>query len=257
MFGDSLFQFKHGDHTCVFYSDITSLLEILTPYIVEGLRNNERCFCAQRPEVLRALSNDLSFLGISVDREVKRGALELHTTNEVYFPNMRFEPVVLMELLERSIEDSVRAGFTGFRPAGDLSWAVEGRDECDRLIDYEQLVEASYPGKPVHGICQYPVKRFKLEVLKRVIDAHRKVIDNSGTTSSNVSLSIRDSNCDAEIVVNKLTVQPSYQFVVERHRGDILGWGQTASFDAAIHNIQALGAEGFCGNPFGSRSEAQ
>jgi len=39
MFGDSLFQFKHGDHTCVFYSAITSLLEILTPYIVEGLRN--------------------------------------------------------------------------------------------------------------------------------------------------------------------------------------------------------------------------
>jgi hypothetical protein len=243
MFGDSLFEFKHGDHICVFYSDIASLLDVLTPFIAEGLRNNERCFCAQPPEILRALSTDLRFLGIDTEREVKRGALELHTTNEVYFPNRQFEPLALMELLERSIADSVRQGFSGFRPAGDLSWAVDGRDECDRLLDYEKLVEASYPGKPVNGICQYPIKRFKPDVLKRVVDAHKKVLDNSAPESSNVSLCIRDSKCEAEIVVNKLTVCPSYHYVVGRDRGDVLGWGESANFDAALKGVQRLISE--------------
>src|ERR1700685_1027862 len=100
---NSLFRFQHGDHACVFYSDVNSLLEVLTPYIAEGLRNNERCFLAQKTDTLRALANDLRFLGVDVDREMKRGALELHTTNEVYFNNMRFDPERLMVLLERSI----------------------------------------------------------------------------------------------------------------------------------------------------------
>jgi hypothetical protein len=43
-----LFQFQHGDHICVFYRTETALLEILTPYIAEGIRKGERCFACRR-----------------------------------------------------------------------------------------------------------------------------------------------------------------------------------------------------------------
>ena len=32
-----LFQFRHGDHLCVFYRSEDALLEVLTPYVAEGI----------------------------------------------------------------------------------------------------------------------------------------------------------------------------------------------------------------------------
>lgn len=238
--GESLFSFKHGDHTCVFYSDLRGLLEVITPYIAEGLRNNERCFCAQKEEVLRALANDLRFLGVDIEHEVKRGALDLHPMKEVYSPNGQFEPPVLMELLERSIAESVRQGFEGFRSAGELSWAIEGRDDCDRLIAYEKLVQASFPGKPAVGICQYPIDRFRPDVLKRVVEAHGKILDNSGAGASTASLRIQSTKCSAEIVTDKFTARPSYQYVIERADGEILEWGTSSDFRGALSSVERL-----------------
>lgn len=67
-----LFQFQHGDHICVFYRTETALLEILTPYIAEGLRKGERCFCVQTNEVVRRLTLDLQFIGVNVERDRAR-----------------------------------------------------------------------------------------------------------------------------------------------------------------------------------------
>jgi hypothetical protein len=70
----SLFQFRHGDHVCVFYHHKESLREVLTPYISDGLRNGERCFCVQNRDVMQQLVNDLRFLGVDVERVVQQGA---------------------------------------------------------------------------------------------------------------------------------------------------------------------------------------
>lgn len=234
-----IFNFRQGDHTCVFYWDHEGLLEILTPYIAQGLRQNERCFCAQKPETLKALCDELRFLGLDIEREQKRGTLELHTTNEVYFSNMRFEPEVMMELLERSIEDTVRRGFSGFRTAGELSWAVEGRNECDRLVAYERMVQASYPTKPAVGICMYPIRSFDPAVLDRVVAAHTKVLDNGQPCSSHASMKIHWPEHHAEIVTQKHASAAPYHYVVRHHgRDEIVAWGQSPDFDRALKEAE-------------------
>jgi len=53
-------------------------MEMLSPCIAVGILRGERCFCAQKPEVLKRLEYDLRFIGIDTDREIRRGALELH-----------------------------------------------------------------------------------------------------------------------------------------------------------------------------------
>ena len=140
-----LFQFKHGDHTCVFYRNEDSLREVLTPYVADGLRRNERCFCAQTPEICKRLIYDLRFLGIDTDTAIARGALEIHTWDEVYFPNRKFEPAAMMDLLLTSMEDAQNRGFTALRTAGELSWASEGRADWDQLFAYEQMVDDIFP----------------------------------------------------------------------------------------------------------------
>src|SRR5690242_10095633 len=75
----SLFQFRHGDHLCVFYRSEEALMEVLSPFIAEGLRKGERCFCVQRPEIFQRLEYDLRFIGVDVDSARKIGALEFHS----------------------------------------------------------------------------------------------------------------------------------------------------------------------------------
>ena len=108
-----LFRLKHGNHICVFYRDETYLLDILAPYIADGLRNGERCFCAQKPDMVKRLHTALKHIGVDVQREIKRGALEIRTDNEVYLGGGNFDPEAMMQVLETSITDSVKQGFTG------------------------------------------------------------------------------------------------------------------------------------------------
>lgn len=237
----SLFQFRHGDHLCVFYRSEEALMEVLSPFIAEGLRKGERCFCVQRPEIFQRLEYDLRFIGVDVDSVRKIGALEFHSADDVYLPGARFEPAIMVDMLLRSIEGSLKRGFSGFRSAGDLSWAVEGRNECSQLLGYEALVEECFPGKPATGMCQYPIKSFPPEILKSILGLHRQRIVEPGHTCSHASLSISANHCITEIIADKFIVNPKYYYVVEQWgRGDVLGWGTAPDFNAASLQAENL-----------------
>ena len=236
-----LFQFKHGDHICLFYRNPEGLREVLTPYIADGLRQGERCFCAQTPDTIRRLINDLRFLGVDADAAIKRGALELHTVEETYMPNGTFEPSKMMDLLVRSIEDAWARGFTALRTAGELSWAAHGHTDCDQLLTYENCVDLCFPGKAVIGLCQYDISAFPPQFLNAVIDAHRLHMTDREPRSFHSGLSFRSGNYWAEIVADKLVVAPTYYYVVQRRRpSEIVGWGTAGTFESANQCAEEL-----------------
>lgn len=238
-----LFRFKHGDHACIFYQSEDSLMEVLTPYILEGLRKNERCFGAQKPQVLQRLFEGLRARGVDVDREVRRGALEFHTENEIYFPHGLFEPAILLDMLLQSVDEAAKKGFSGFRTAGDLSWAVRGWNMCDQIVGYEQMVERSYPGRKATGICQYPIKDFPTQVLEDVLRAHRLHLAASPEQVYR-SMHVGYPHCSAEIVANKFDLNPYYYYVVEqREPRQIMGWGTSTDFDSATAHIDRIAGE--------------
>ncbi len=239
-----LFQFKHGDHTCVFYRNPDTLREVLTPYVADGLRRNERCFCAQTPDICKRLIYDLQFLGIDTDGAIRRGALEVHTCDEVYFPNRKFEPAAMMELLLSSMEDAANRGYSALRTAGELSWAMQGATDCDQLFTYEQMVDEIFPGKAVIGLCQYNIGSFPSESVERIISAHRQHLYDDCPSSIKSALSIRTGNCWTEIVADKLVINPNYYYVVQRRKTtEILGWGVAPSFEVAHHRAEQLASQ--------------
>jgi hypothetical protein len=240
----SLFQFKHGDHTCVFYRDEEHLLEVLVPYIADGLRKGERCFCAQKAYIGQQLLYDLNFLGIDTDAEQKRGALEIHTEDEAYFPNKRFEPSVMLNMLLNTLDDAIVHGFTGLRTAGELSWASLGEGNCDQLLVYEEIVEKAFPGRTLTGLCQYDVNLFSPEILRSVTDAHRQSISTTKPISFYTGLSIRHGNYSAEIVADKFMLDTKYYYVVQQSRPrEIIGWGIAPNFANASQQAEAVLAQ--------------
>jgi hypothetical protein len=235
-----LFQFQHGDHICVFYGTETALLEILTPYVAEGLRKGERCFCVQTNEVIRRLTLDLQFIGVNVEREAERGALEFHTENEVYFENGSFDGEAMIRRLMRAVEDSVKAGFTGFRSAGELSWA-SAETHCKQVIGYEKKVEQCYPGKRAVGLCQYRMSAFRAAVLEALLETHRMHLIEPDATSRFASIQIGHGGYATEIVADKVAGHPNYYYVVQDRRPkQVLGRGVAEDFESANSEAQEL-----------------
>jgi DcmR-like sensory protein len=237
----SLFQFRQGDHLCVFHRSDDSLMEVLSPYIAEGLRKDERCFCVQRPEIVHRIEYDLRFIGIDVDKALKSGALEFRGIEEAYLPNGSFEPRVMMDMLVASIENAVRKGFSGFRSAGDLCWAAGDRERCSQLLGYEAMVEECFPGRPATGMCQYSIDSFPPEILRGVVNLHRQRVVEPAAPCAHASLCVSNDHCNTEIVTEKFLLTPKYYYVVEQQpHGDIVGWGTAIDFDGAAEKADNL-----------------
>ncbi len=234
-----LFRLKHGNHICVFYRDETYLLETLAPYIADGLRNGERCFCAQKPHMVKRLHTGLKYIGVDVQRETKRGALEIRTDNEVYLGGGNFDLEAMMQVLETSIADSVKQGFTGFTFAGEGSWAAEGRE--NQLIEYERMIDAAYEKKPAIIICQYATNLFSDQTLRGALESHRLALTETMAGANHSSLTIRRADYAVDIVADRENPRTKFYYVAQqRGSNDIIGWGWEASFDDAVREGESL-----------------
>lgn len=245
----SLVQFKRGDHICIFYRDETALVHTLAHYLASGIRRNERCFCVQKQGIIPRLLRELESLGINTAHEAQRGALDVHTINEFYGSSADFKPHALMDSLEKSVEEAVARGFSGMRTAGELSWIIDDlkHDDgslCDQLIGYEQMVERSFPHRPVVGVCQYAADLFPPEVLQRVLEAHRIALEETMVSTNHSTLTLRVGEFLADIVTDRVNPGEAFHYVVQKRASkDVLSWGQEPTIDAAIQSSESIMAE--------------
>lgn len=152
------FHFQSGDHSCVFYRDDDELLRIVGPYLLQGLRDNQRCFTAQHESIIPILIDFLERNDIDVTHAEKHGQLVIHPADSVYFPKGVFDRVDMCATVRREIEKTVEAGFKGLRTAGDLVWLDDPRI-VKEILDYEYLVNHVTDGLPVVCMCQYPAQK--------------------------------------------------------------------------------------------------
>ncbi len=237
-----LFPFKHGDHTCVFYHSEDSLLEILTPYIAEGLQRGERCFCAQKPHVGKRLLLELASLGLNLNALKQSGALEIHDVEQIYLPNGQFNSRAMMDALMSSLHETLQRGFQAFRIAGDASWAINDPDACGRLFDYEGLVNGYFPDRPAIGLCQYDANIFSPRMLESVVGTHGLHLSAAIPRNPSYSgISIRRGDFWSDIVADKRTHFPNYYYVVRRRRSsDVVGWGIARDFNSAHNGAERI-----------------
>ena len=169
---DHASQFSHGDHVCHLYQTDDSLLKVLSPYIAEGLKKGERCFCVQKPPVRERLCDDLESMGIDVEREIGRGALIFQSERDLYFGDGGFDSNKLLDRLGKLIADSLEAGFSGLRTAGDMSLACGDPALRERVLEYEKAVDEFYADKKAIAFCNYRLDQLPRARRAPVIDAH-------------------------------------------------------------------------------------
>src|SRR5690348_13399370 len=111
-----------GDHICALYRSRHELATLAAGFLADGLARGERCWYVAANDETGTVVRVLRDRGVDVDGEQNRGALDIVTG--AYVADGGFNPERTVEVFSDAIEQALHDGFTGFRAAADMSWAL-------------------------------------------------------------------------------------------------------------------------------------
>jgi hypothetical protein len=164
-----------GDHVAFFFKSNEERLAFVIPYMIRGLRNNERCIYIADENTVPEILQKFTDAGIDVGTASSTGALSVVTKHDSYLRHGAFEPERMIADLDRDVRLALQSGFTGLRVTGEMSWALDLPSVLARLCEYEQELRRHWPTQ-LAGLCQYNELLFPSDVVKRMTGCHSAVV---------------------------------------------------------------------------------
>lgn len=166
-----------GWHFCQFYRDDRQLLEMIAPYIAEGLKNGEGCFWVMpasttMQDACDALAHSLH----NVNEYLADGRLELGFHADWYLDRsgrMKSFEEIAGALLQKQ-DQALSKGLRFLRAAGDAGW-VSGTEESRHFIDYEMKVNGALASTKVAAVCTFRAA-VTADELVDIVTAHQNAL---------------------------------------------------------------------------------
>ena len=77
-----------------------------------------------------------------------------------------------LQIFNDAIEQAYTDGFTGFRAAAEMSWALGCQDGAHQVILYEALLKSLFASCRAIGLCLYDRKRMPLGIINGARATH-------------------------------------------------------------------------------------
>ncbi len=164
-----------GDHAALFYKTREEQFAAIVPFIAIGLKRRERCLYIADDNSVAMVIDELEKGGVDVEGAQKSGALTISTKHHTYLRHGIFEPSRMTEDLANEVTESMRLGYTAFRAAGEMTWALTLPSALAQLSDYEVRLHETFPRQFV-GLCQYNERGFSDQVIADMIRIHPVVV---------------------------------------------------------------------------------
>jgi len=164
--------FERGDHICAIYSTTAELAREVAHFLAEGLRGDERCWYVGNGPEIDAIRGALGGLGINVAGATKRRALQLISGDGAYLVHGTFSPEATLQVFNDAIEQAYIDGFSGFRAAAEMSWALDCADGAQQVIVYEALLKSLFANCRAIGLCLYNRDHMPLDVIDGALSTH-------------------------------------------------------------------------------------
>ena len=168
--------FSAGVHICQVFSDDQERLDSILAFIQSGLAAGERAACFSDTFDEERLAEHLLESGLSCSACKASGAFSWAKTSEVYFPDGRFDPDRMLEVLRQYHEDSIANGYPAARVIGEMSSDVQHLPGGSRLMEYESRVSLLLRDHPVTSVCQYNANDFDGATIMQVLKVHPLMI---------------------------------------------------------------------------------
>ena len=173
----SIRKVEPGWHFCQFYRENNQLLDLVAPYMAEGLRNGEGCFWVLPASVPIESACDAIARSVgNVDPYLATGQLELLSHPNWYLdPSGRFKSFeeICGALLEKQNQALAR-GFKFLRAAGDAGW-VSGTEQSKDFIEYEMKVNAAIGATKIAAVCTFRAD-VTADELVAIVTAHQDAL---------------------------------------------------------------------------------
>ncbi|MCF8146882.1 MAG: MEDS domain-containing protein [Deltaproteobacteria bacterium] len=163
---------KPGDHICCLYETDDQRRPMLTPFLRQGLDQNEKVLYIADAGTAETVMEYLRAESVDVGPYLGRGQLNILTAREAYLRGGTFDPGEMIALLRAETEQALSQGYGALRVTGEMTWAVRDLPGSDRLIEYEALLNDFFPGSRCLALCQYDMRRFAPDLLLDVLRTH-------------------------------------------------------------------------------------
>lgn len=164
-----------GDHVAFFFKTNEERLALAIPYIVNGLRNRERCVYIADENTVPDILNEFRQAGVDIGEATAVGALSVVTKHDAYLRHGMFEPERMIADLDRDVRLALQTGFSGLRVTGEMSWALDLPTAMGHLCIYEQELCSRWPAQ-LGGLCQYNETLFPADLVQRMAACHCMVV---------------------------------------------------------------------------------
>ena len=169
-------KFPAGTHMCQIFGDDAEREETILKYLLSGIQGGERFACFSDKTRAHEMSAFLAENGISFEDARKAKQISLTGTGEIYFPDGKFDPDRMLNLLATHYESSVADGYPADRIIGEIN-----SDICDlpggkRLCEYECRINILLRDHPVTVVCQYDVSAFDGSTIMDVLKVHPMMV---------------------------------------------------------------------------------
>lgn len=172
----SISRMRAGDHYCGIYRTDEDHGRIVVDFVREGVARGEKMLYLVNIHTAAHVEKVLGEAGIDVAPLLASGQLAILAAKEAYLKDGEFVPQKMIDLLRTMTEEALAQGYPALRATGEMTWALAGDPGCERLVEYEALLNNFFPGSKCIAFCQYDRRRFDAEMLTDILHTHPKVL---------------------------------------------------------------------------------
>jgi transcriptional repressor of dcmA and dcmR len=142
----------HGNHLCGIYGSDAGRLDLVVPFLLDGLRKKSVCFLVAPSTAQRGILKAMKKKRPSLGSDIKAGRLIVSEHQK--------SPAAQCRFFEVAMRKAEAEGVNSFRVVGDM-WGlrllVSAKQMVELELGFERLI---VPRFPVVAICTYDARKF-------------------------------------------------------------------------------------------------
>jgi PAS domain S-box-containing protein len=168
-----LAKLKYGDHICLIYENTAEQLAAVVAFTIEGLTRGDRCVhIIDDPTKIDEVAEALKAAGVDFSHEQQRGSLRFLHSKDTYLRAGEFVPQAMIHVIRQLETETLADGYSGMRLTAEPIWSFGPEPGCDRLIEYEALVNHLPTNSKSMILCQYHQSRFGVPCIHDILRTH-------------------------------------------------------------------------------------
>jgi MEDS: MEthanogen/methylotroph, DcmR Sensory domain len=163
-----------GGHVCAFYRGDAERDRLLSGYLGVGLAAGDKCICVVDSELTAKRLQSLTRSSARPDHP--GGQLDIHLPESTYLAGGEFTTAHMLTFWTEGMLKAELEGYSFFRLAGEMTWALRDAPGVENLIGYESELNRVTSSHPVVVLCLYDLDLFSGEVVINVVKTHPQVL---------------------------------------------------------------------------------